>query len=659
MGQNAYMPLLRVIQSRREVIMALQIQNVSKSYGVDLVFENISMNIADNEKVGLIGVNGAGKTTLLNIISGELSYDSGTIFKSKDSRIGFLKQNSNLYLDKTIWATMMSVFDDVVAMESELRNLEQKMSTVTDETEHERILKSYGAKSEQFEKMGGFELRAKIMTILNGMGFENFDLNMQVDKLSGGEKTKLAMARLLLENPEILLLDEPTNHLDFKTMQWLESYLKTYKGAVITVSHDRYFLDSLVTTIYEIERNKCTRYTGNYTKYLETKKHNYEIALKHFNEQQREIKRLEDYIDKNSVRASTAKSAKSKQKAIDRMEIIEKPDGELSSCSFGFEMEYPSYKDVLTVSDLTLMVEKSGILTPIAQNINFNIKRGEKVALIGANGIGKSTLIKTLLDKHTSYSGEFEFGNNVQVSYYDQDQKLLDNKKTVIDEIWDRLPRLEESQIRSLLARILFCGDDVFKLIKDLSGGERARLMLLIIMIEKANTLFLDEPTNHLDLGSKESLDVAVKKYQGTVFFVSHDRYFLNKIADKIFELTPDGINRYEGNYDDYLRTQNISSVFASEKKSENLSARTYEEEKRRQANIKNKTKKLELAEKTIEETENKIEELNLSLEAVGSDYDKVKEIYSEIEKCNELLTLTYESWGLLNEELEILKKDE
>ena len=641
--------------------MGLQIQNISKSFGIDSVLENISMNITDNEKVGLIGVNGAGKTTLLRIISGELSYDEGTIFVPKDARIGFLKQDSNTHLEKTIWNSMMSVFDDVVRLEEELRELEGKMSTHTDDENHNRIMNQYAIKSEQFEKKGGFELRTKINTILNGMGFENFDVNMKVENLSGGEKTKLSMARLLLESPEILLLDEPTNHLDFKTMQWLEQYLKTYKGAVITVSHDRYFLDSLADTIYEIERNKCTKYTGNYTKYLEQKKQNREIELKHYNTQQREIRHLEEYVERNSVRASTAKMAKSRQKMLDRIEVIEKPDGDLRECRFNFEITYPSYKDVVKAEDISLMVNKSGILTTIAKNISLDIKRGEKVALIGANGVGKSTLIKTLVGKHSDYTGEFEFGRNVELSYYDQEQRFLDNKKTVIDVIWDLLPRSEESHIRSLLGSMLFCNEDVYKVVGDLSGGERARLMLLIIMIEKANTLFLDEPTNHLDLPSKEALDEAVKNYDGTVFFVSHDRYFLNKIADRIYELTPDGINRYEGNYDDYLLavSQTKGDMTQSCSKSVSTSARSYEEEKRHKANIKNTTKKLQECEKLIEETELYVEKLNSELEAVGSDYEKVKEIYSHIEDSNKLLSDTYEQWSVLSEELERLKSEE
>lgn len=638
--------------------MALQLLNICKSYGVDVVLENVNMNIGDNEKVGLIGVNGAGKTTLLKIISGELSHDGGNIFTPKDATIGYLKQNSNENSGNTIWGTMMSVFSDIVTLENDIRNLETEMSNTSDESQHDILMKRYGNLSEQFEKKGGFELRARIMTILNGMGFGDFDLNMPVDNLSGGEKTKLSMAKLLLENPGILLLDEPTNHLDFKTMQWLEGYLKSYKGCIITVSHDRYFLDSLVDSIYEIERNKCTKYTGNYTKYLDEKKHNYEIELKHYTAQQKEIKRLEEFVEKNGVRASGAKQAKSKQKMIDRMDVIEKPDGALSACKFKFETVYPSYKDVLTVKDMSIAVNKSGVLTTIAENISFDIKKGEKIALIGANGIGKSTLLKTLLGKLNNYEGTFEFGRNVEISYYDQEQEFLNNKKTVLDEIWDKIPRSDESEVRTKLGTLLFRDEDVFKMVGDLSGGERARLLLLIIMLEKANTLFLDEPTNHLDLPSKEALDTAMIEYDGTVFFVSHDRYFLNKIADKIYELTPDGIYKYDGNYDYYLsRKEDNTSALKTQKGNTNA-AQDYETQKRRKANINNRIKKIQKAEQDIEILEGEIEQLNENLQNSGSDYDKVKEIYSELEQKEKQLSDIYEQWNILNEELEQLNSE-
>lgn len=638
--------------------MPMQITSLTKSFGVDLILENITMNIADNEKVGLIGANGAGKTTLLRIISGELGYDSGNIFTPKDSTIGFLKQNAVEDSSNTMWEDVMEIFEDITSLENEMRQLENKMSDsdVGDE-ERQNIIDSYSRVSMMFEAKGGFDIRTRIKTVLSGMGFDSFDVkNTKVRTLSGGEKTKFAFAKLLLRNPEVLLLDEPTNHLDFKTMQWLEGYLKTYKGMIIAVSHDRYFLDSLCDTIYEIERNKATGYPGNYSAYLEAKQKNYEIALKHYEAQQEDIKKLEDYVARNKVRASTAKMAKSKQKAIDRIELLEKPVLMNKACKFGFELEYPSYKDVLVCENLKLCVNGGGILKTIAEGIDIDIKRGEKVAIIGANGVGKSTLLKTLIGINKTYDGTFEFGRNVELSFYDQEQKLLHEDSTVLDEIWNRFPRMDESEVRTLLGTVLFTDEDVYKEVSKLSGGERARLMMLVIMLEKANTLLLDEPTNHLDLSSKEALDAAVSDFDGTVILVSHDRYFLNKTADRILELTPNGITSYQGNYNDYLEYRNNISAEKCEKVSSKTvvsGAAEYEQQKRRQANIKNLTRKIADAEEKISAAEEKLEQLQIQIADAGADYGKVSELYKTSEECEKELEELYELWNTLGIELE------
>ena len=637
--------------------MSMQITSLTKSFGVDLILENITMNIADNEKVGLIGANGAGKTTLLRIISGELGYDSGSIFTPKDSTVGFLKQNAVEDTTDTMWDNIMSIFEDVTSLETDMRALELKMSDESlSEEKHKEVLDSYARISTAFESKGGFEIQTRIKTVLSGMGFDNFDVkNTKVNTLSGGEKTKFAFAKLLLRNPEVLLLDEPTNHLDFKTMQWLESYLKSYKGMIIAVSHDRYFLDSLCDTIYEIERNRAVKYPGNYSVYLDTKQKNYEIALKHYEAQQEDIKKLEDYVARNKVRASTAKMAKSKQKAIDRIELIEKPVLMNKACNFEFELEFPSYKDVLLCEDLTLNVNGGGILKTIARGIDIDIKRGEKVAIIGANGVGKSTLLKTLVGINTTYDGSFEFGRNVELSFYDQEQKLLHENSTVLNEIWDRFPRMDESEVRTLLGTVLFTDEDVYKEVSKLSGGERARLMMLVIMLEKSNTLLLDEPTNHLDLSSKEALDVAVRDFDGTVILVSHDRYFLNKTADRILELTPDGVTSYTGNYNDYLEYKNSRDAETNlpKEKTTVSAAEEYELQKRRQANIKNITRKIEATEEKIAQTEEKIEKLQAQIAEAGSDYGKVSELFKESEECEKELNNLYELWNTLGIELE------
>lgn len=637
--------------------MPMQITSLTKSFGVDLILENISMNIADNEKVGLIGANGAGKTTLLRIIAGELSYDTGSIFTPKDSTIGFLRQNAVEDTKNTMWEDVMEIFADVTSLEAEMRALEIKMSDLSvSDMSHNEIMDTYARVSAMFEAKGGFEVQTRIKTVLNGMGFDNFDVkNTRVNTLSGGEKTKFAFAKLLLKNPDVLLLDEPTNHLDFRTMQWLEGYLKSYKGMIIAVSHDRYFLDSICDTIYEIERNKSTRYPGNYSAYLDAKEKNYEIELKHYEAQQEEIKRLEDYVAKNKARASTAKMAKSKQKAIDRIEVIEKPMLMNKACRFEFELEYPSYKDVLVCEDMQLSVNAGGMLKTIATGINIDVKRGEKVAIIGANGVGKSTLLKTLIGINTTYGGTFEFGRNVETSFYDQEQKLLHEKSTVLGEIWDRFPRMDESEVRTLLGTVLFTDEDVYKEVSRLSGGERARLMMLVIMLEKANTLLLDEPTNHLDLSSKEALDIAVKNFEGTVILVSHDRYFLNKTADRILELTPDGITSYSGNYNDYLEYKSMVAEVEefSSVKSTLSAAEEYEQTKRRQANVKNLTKKLAATEEKIEILEAQLDSVKIAITEAGSDYAKVSELFTESEKYEQELNNLYELWNTLSMELE------
>lgn len=637
--------------------MALQVENVTKTYGTDIIIKNISLTASDNEKIGLIGPNGAGKSTLLRIIAGELSCDEGRILTPKDSRVGFLRQDSTPEENSTIWEYMMAAFDDLMKLGDELRELEERMSLGDADPDHQKVLSSYGAKSELFERRGGFEIKTRINTILTGMGFDSFDKNMKIVNLSGGEKTKLAMARLLLESPEVLLLDEPTNHLDFRTMQWLEGYLKSYKGIVITVSHDRYFLDALADTIYEIERNVITRYTGNYSQYLVLKKQNEEIELKHYNAHIEEVKKLEDYVARNIVRASTSKMAKSRQKVLDKMEPVEKPVFMNETCRFKFEGVFRSYNDVLTVENVELQIPQAGILETLAKNITLDVKRGEKAAIIGANGVGKSTLLKSILQKHELFTGEIEIGKNTKISYYDQEQKQLFDNKTVFAEISDRFPMMDEVEIRTKLSLVLFKDEDVFKMVGSLSGGERARLMFLIIMLEKPNVLILDEPTNHLDLPAKEALDNAIAEFEGTVIFVSHDRYFLNKTADRIFELTPNGVTGYRGNYNDYVALAIESKEKNSQLKPKSESgAMSYETAKRYNGQLRSLEKKIAREEENIATIEATIEEYNKELEVCGADFEKAGELYAKINACNEALNGAYDAWNNYSEELEKLK---
>ncbi len=636
--------------------MVLQLRNISKNFGVTNILSDINITVEDRERVAIIGANGAGKSTLLKVITSEMPYDEGNIYVSKDKKIGYLKQSDALEKGNTIWQEMIGIFSEITKLEEDIRALEGQIESETDDAVLHKLTNDYATLSETFEKKDGFLIKTKINTVLTGMGFSGFDVNSKVDTLSGGEKVKLGIAKLLLSQPDVLILDEPTNHLDLRSMQWLEGYLKSYPGAVIVVTHDRYFLDNVVDTIYEIERCKATKYPGNYTKYLEQKKTDREIRLKDYELQQKEIKRLEEYVAKNQVRASTAASAKSKQKMIDRMELLERPDGDLKQAKFRFETVYQSYKDVLKTNIDKIYVNDNGILRTLVENVCFSISRGEKVGLVGDNGIGKSTLFKILLKLHENYSGTFEFGRNVEISYYDQEQKMLSSDKTVLNEIWDRFPRMDEVEVRTLLGSILFSDEDVFKRVSSLSGGEKARLAFLIIMLEKANTLFLDEPTNNLDLSAKEALDDAVADYDGTVFFISHDRYFLNKIADKIFELTKTGVVEYTGNYDAYIEKKLSGASNVNTLNEPSVGKLTYEQEKRKNADIKNTTKKLENCEESISALEDVIASLNTELENAGADFELSQKIYADIQEKQKELDALYETWDELNTKLESIK---
>jgi ATP-binding cassette subfamily F protein 3 len=533
--------------------MLLQVSGISKSYGVRSVLSNITLQIEARERIGLVGVNGAGKSTLLQIIAGEVSYDKGDIFKAKETKIGYLRQNSGLQTDKSIWDELLSVFTNLLATEKELRELEVLMADpelIHNEKKYEDTMHRYAVKSEWFREHGGYEIEARIRGILHGMGFGHFPPSTPVHSLSGGQKTRLALAKMLLEEPDLLMLDEPTNHLDIPTLTWLEGYLRGYPGSILVVSHDRYFLDALVTSIYEIERNASKRYTGNYSRYVELKEADYEIQMKQYEKQQEEISKLEDFVQRNIVRASTTKRAQSRRKALDKMDRLDKPLGDLKRASFTFEVAQTSGKEVLQADRLALSYEGKARLV---EGISFQLRRGETAALIGPNGVGKSSLLKTLIGQHKQDIGSYKWGTNVSIGYYDQEQTGLNAANTVLEELWSNFPQLVEARIRTVLGNFLFSGEDVFKKVSALSGGEKARVSLAKLMLEKANVLILDEPTNHLDLYSKEVLESALMDYEGTLLFISHDRYFLNKMAESMLEMTPQGVTTYLGNYDDYM----------------------------------------------------------------------------------------------------------
>ncbi|MNH87123.1 putative ABC transporter ATP-binding protein YheS [compost metagenome] len=642
--------------------MLLQATDIRKSYGTTNILEGIGLQILERDRIGLVGVNGAGKSTLLQILAGEMSYDSGQIFKAKETSIGYLAQNSGLQSDRTIWEEMLYVFNPLIETEAELRKMELEIAnpkSAENEKAFEDLLERYARKSDWFKDHGGYEMETRIRSVLHGMGFGSFPPDTLISTLSGGQKTRLALARILLQAPDLLMLDEPTNHLDIQTLTWLEDYLRSYSGALLIVSHDRYFLDRLVTAIVEIERHQSKKYTGNYSRYIELKAAEYESQMKQYEKQQDEIARLEDFIQKNIVRASTTKRAQSRRKALDRMEVLDRPLGDLKKASFSFEAEIMSGKEVLQVDQLAYSFDKE---KPLFQNVSFDLRRGETVALIGPNGIGKSTLLKMLTGDLKMTSGRINWGTKVKLGYYDQEQTHLNPKNTVLEELWSAFPHIEEARIRSVLGNFLFSGEDVLKRVAALSGGEKARVALAKLMLLKANMLILDEPTNHLDLYSKEVLEAALMEYDGTLLFISHDRYFLNKMAERIVELHPNGAEPYLGNYDDYLEKKQELEELAEEKAAAKLvtskkadedasegktGAKSYEADKQAKREERSRQRRIEQLEQLIAQHEDSISglEAELAEPEVYQDYVAVQERQTRIDGLKAQLTEAYSEW--------------
>ncbi|MCA0756699.1 ABC-F family ATP-binding cassette domain-containing protein [Paenibacillus sp. N4] len=641
--------------------MLLQVSNISKSYGVNAVLSNISMQVQERERIGLVGVNGAGKSTLLKIIAGEMNADSGTIHKAKETKIGYLAQNSGLQSDRTIEAEMRAVFSHLIEAEQELRELEIKIADPelhADEKRYADTLDRYSKRSDWFREQGGFEINTRINSVLHGMGFGQFPQDTVISTLSGGQKTRLALARILLQAPDLLMLDEPTNYLDIETLTWLESYLRGYSGAILVVSHDRYFLDALAQTIVEIERHTSKRYTGNYSRYAELKAAEYEINMKQYEKQQDEIAKMEQFVQQNIVRASTTKRAQSRRKALEKMDRLEKPLGELKKAHFSFEIERMTGKDVLQVQDVS--VTFSGRDKPLFEHVSFQLTRGETVALIGPNGIGKSTLLKAIVGQYEPSAGTIRFGTHVKLGYYDQEHTRLNPQNTVLEEVWGAYSHMEEARIRTVLGNFLFSGEDVLKRISSLSGGEKARVSLAKLMLAQANVLILDEPTNHLDLFSKEVLEAALMDYEGTLLFISHDRYFLNKMAERIVELKPAGTEHFLGNYDEMVekkqeieeaRLEALAKQAASASKaasnSDNTTTSSYETDKQAKREERARQRKLEQLEQDIAALEQQISELEEQLAdpAVFNDYIRIQELQGEIGSRKTALEAAYEEW--------------
>lgn len=635
-------------------MILLQLNEVTKHFGADLILSKIKLEVQSGDKVALVGRNGAGKSTLLKIIAGDLSYDGGEMIKPKDLSIGYLAQNTGLESSKSIWDEMVTVFIHLKNMERKMRVMEANMAeTDPSSPAFQQLLKEYDEIQYSFKEQGGYQYEADIRSILHGLGFQNYSYETPISSLSGGQKTRLALGKLLLTKPDLLILDEPTNHLDIATLTWLEQYLQGYPGAVLIVSHDRYFLDKVVNIVYEIERTECTKYVGNYSQYLKQKAENYERELKLYEKQQDEIAKMKDFIQRNLARASTTKRAQSRRKMLEKMEVMDRPSGDEKSAHFSFEIERQSGNDVLKVENLTVSYDGK---TPILSNIDFSITRGESVALVGPNGIGKSTILKTLVNRLKPLTGDIRFGANVSIGYYDQEQADLTSNKRVLDELWDEYPTHTEKEIRTVLGNFLFSGDDVLKNVSSLSGGEKARLALAKLMMQKSNFLILDEPTNHLDLDSKEVLENALIDYPGTILFVSHDRYFMNRCATKVFELSNEGLTTFLGDYDYYLakkeemeELKRLEQPKAEVKESDNKreGKLSYEQEKELKKKERQRQRKVEELELEIMRLEEEIEKNDALLcePEIFQDHERVQQIHEENEKLKQQLEQHLEAW--------------
>jgi ATP-binding cassette, subfamily F, member 3 len=649
-------------------MIVLQVNQLYKSFVTDEILSGVKLEVQHRDRVALVGRNGAGKSTLLKIIAGQMSYDSGEIIIPKDVHVGYLEQHAGIDSELSLWDEMMTVFEHLREKERILRGLELKMAEPTiyeDADQYARIMSEYDQLQHDFKEAGGYQYEADTRSVLHGMQFFPEDYEKPIRSLSGGQRTRLALAKLLLSKPDLLILDEPTNHLDIETLSWLEGYLKSYNGAILIVSHDRYFLDQVVNLVYEVSRTKVTRYVGNYSGYLDEKAKNYERDMKMFERQMDEKAKLETFIQKNLARASTTKMAQSRRKVLEKTDWMESPDGDEKSANFGFTIERQSGNDVLSVDEVTIGYTNK----PISSNINMRVFREDRIALVGPNGVGKSTLLKTIVKDLEALAGDIRYGTNVQIGYYDQEQAKLNSNKTVLAELWDEWPLLNEKEIRSILGRFLFSGDDVAKTVNSLSGGEKARLALAKLMMLKSNFLILDEPTNHLDLDSKEVLENALIDYPGTLLFVSHDRYFINRIATKVVELANDHSFEYLGDYDYYVEKKQelielaqmkaaqlaaANPTTVSTNASKSSTSMIDKDAKKRERQIRRQIEEIEQKMHTLDSTIATLEE-QLCDPEIFSNHEKAFAIQTDLDKAKEQHE-TYElEWLTLNEELESL----
>jgi len=638
--------------------MLIQLNNVTKNFVVNEIFSNVKMEINDKDRVAIVGRNGAGKSTLLKIISGELSFDSGERTISKNTTIGYLSQEFIVREDLSIYEEMITCFDEIISLEANLEKLSYELTPENIENDP-GLLDRFDRLQNEVLTHKDYHYKSKIESVLYGLDFTKDVFDKKISTFSGGEKTRLSMAKLLLSEPDLLILDEPTNHLDMENVAWLENYLSSYNGAIVIVSHDRYFLDKVVNVVYNLEFGKLKKYVGNYSKFLKQYEEDYEKQLKEFTSQQKDIKRLEEFVQKNIARASTSKMAKSRQKVLDKMELIDNPKKDDKAANIEFNIKEQSGRDVLMIENLKVGYDGK----QVGNAYNFSVYKGDRIAIVGRNGIGKSTLIKTIAKKQNAISGSVHYGSKVSLGYYDQKQAEFESSKTILNELWDEYPLMKEAEVRTVLGRFLFRGDSVLKIVRDLSGGEKARLQLAKLMLEKNNLLVLDEPTNHLDITSKQVLEDALENYEGTIVFVSHDRYFINKIANKVLDITGDDYSIYLGNYDYYLekREQELIAKKLKEEKTDEVQEKVAND----YALGKEEKKRIRKLERTREELLEKIESLEekvslvnneLTKEEVYTDAIKVQEYNEELRSLNQEIEDFNNTWLEIEEELESLQ---
>ena len=642
-------------------MIILSANKLTKAYGTDVVLEDASFAINAGEKIGIIGRNGAGKTTLLNMLSGEWEPSGGEFFVSQDARIGYLKQRDNFFKSDTVIKAIDSIYTDIHRVEDEL----EKVTGEIEELSHkgleppEDLISDLDRLHMEYETLGGYTYKSEMTGILTSMAFTKADYEKKISELSGGERTRLALAALLLEKPDILLLDEPTNHLDIDTLRWLEQYLAAYKGTIMIVSHDRYFLDKVVDRIFEVEHLHLYSYKGNYSQYAEQKRLRRESELKAYNNQQREIRRQEDMIrimmEHNTEHL--VKRAQSRVKRLDMLDRLEKPEGDDPKMKFRFKQDFKSGNDVVIAEDLGKTLYDRQPYRHLFSHVNFDIKRGEKICIVGPNGVGKTTLLRMLMGELKPTEGRFKLGTNVAFGYYDQGQQLLHDELTVIEELRDAYHLYTDTELRSILGRFLFRGEDVFLNVGSLSGGEKARLTLVKLMMSGANTLILDEPTNHMDIESKEVFEEALKAFEGTAIIVSHDRYFLQKIPTRMLELTPEGMKEYLGNYDYYLEKkaleeeQSLSEAAGAKEPSKATSSKEERAGKKAvEAEERRRLREIERLEKDIESKENRVSEIEdlMQLQENLSDFNKLTKLSEEMSKLKEEINENYEKWETL-----------